>query len=119
MSSAKKKNIRNGHRTHIKKLIGEYEGLITVPLVSLKLFNTLVRALLLYGSDFWGILKPPKNNPVENIHHMFCKHLLGLQKANYEYCSSTRTTSNTLKHKCKKMAIKNWERISLKKTLTN
>ena len=30
MSSAKKKYIRNGHRTLIKKLIGEYEGLITV-----------------------------------------------------------------------------------------
>ena len=50
------------------------------PLVSLKLFDTLVRPLLLYGSDFWGILKPTKNNPVENIHHMFCKHLLGVQK---------------------------------------
>ena len=49
------------------------------PLVSLKLFDTLVRPLLLYGSDFWGILKPPMNNPVENIHRMFCKHLLGVQ----------------------------------------
>ena len=50
------------------------------PLVSLKLFDTLVRSRLLYASDFWGILKPPKNNPVENIHYMFCKHLLGVQR---------------------------------------
>ena len=47
------------------------------PLVSLKLFDTLVRPILLYASDFWGILNPPKNNPIENIHYMFFKHLLG------------------------------------------
>ena len=35
-----------------------------VSLVSLKLFDTLVRPILLYASDLWGILKPPKNNVV-------------------------------------------------------
>ena len=85
------------------------------PLVSLKLFDNLVRPLLLYGSDFWGILKPPKNNPVENIHHMFCKHLLGVQKQCTNIAVLLELGQIPLNINAKKMAIKNWERISLKK----
>ena len=50
------------------------------PLISLTLFNTLIKPVLLYASDFWGCLKAPTNNPIENAHIMFCKHLLGVQK---------------------------------------
>ena len=32
------------------------------------------------ASDFWGILKLPQNNPIENLHLSFCKKLLGVQK---------------------------------------
>ena len=46
MSSAKKKNIRNGHRTHIKKLIGEYEGLITVPELNMTKIVAVQRSLV-------------------------------------------------------------------------
>ena len=50
------------------------------PLISLFLFDTLVKPVLLYASDFWGCLKAPANNPIENVHLMFCKHLLGVQR---------------------------------------
>ena len=86
------------------------------PLVSLKLFDTLVRPILLYASDFWGILKPPKNNPVESIHYMFCKHLLGVQKQTTNIAVLLELGQIPLNLNAKKMAIKNWERISLKKT---
>ena len=35
------------------------------PLVTLKLFKSLVEPILLYASDFWGVLKMPDNNPVD------------------------------------------------------
>ena len=50
------------------------------PLVTTMLFQTLIKPILLYASDFWGTLKLPKSNPIENLHLMFCKDLLGVQK---------------------------------------
>ena len=44
------------------------------------LFNALIKPILLYASDFWGCLKIPKNNPIENVHIRFCKDLLSVQK---------------------------------------
>ena len=90
------------------------------PMVSIKLFETLVRPILLYASDFWGILKLPKNNPVENIHYMFCKHLLGVQKKQTTNIGVLLELGEIpLNLFAKKMAIKNWERISLQKNANN
>ena len=50
------------------------------PLITLKLFRSLIKPILLYASDFWGILKMPKNNPIENTFTSFCKQLIGVQK---------------------------------------
>ena len=44
------------------------------------LFDSLVKPILLYGSDFWGCLKQPKNNPIENLHMQFCRQILGVQR---------------------------------------
>ena len=52
---------------------------------TLKLFDTLVTPILLYASDFWGCLRQPFNNPIENTHNRFLKELIGVQ----------RQTSNT------------------------
>ena len=35
---------------------------------------------MLYNSDYWGCLKLPKNNPIENMHMRFCKEILGVQR---------------------------------------
>ena len=48
--------------------------------ITLKLYNALVRPILLYASDYWGCLKMPINNPIETAHMRFCKDLLGVQK---------------------------------------
>ena len=48
--------------------------------ITLYLFDSLIKPILLYGSDFWGCLKLPKNNPIENLQMAFCKELIGVQK---------------------------------------
>ena len=50
------------------------------PTTSIKLFRSLIEPILLYASDFWGILKMPAKNPIENFFMSFCKQLLGVQK---------------------------------------
>ena len=52
----------------------------TYPQESLLLFDSLIKPILLYGSDFWGCLPAPKNNPIEKMQLMFCKHMLGVHK---------------------------------------
>ena len=80
------------------------------PQISIKLFDSLIKPILLYGSDFWGILKLNQNNPIEILHCAFCKQLLGGTKTNYKYWSFNRIRSSTFTN-AKKNAIKNWERI--------
>ena len=83
----------------------------TYPKETIKLFDATITPILLYGSDFWGCLTLPKNNPIENVHLMFCKHLLGVHK---------NTTTNgvllelgrvPLVLHAQKASIKNWERL--------
>ena len=50
------------------------------PLITIRLFQTLIQPILLYVSDFWGALKLPKNNPFETVFLKFSKELLGVQK---------------------------------------
>ena len=40
----------------------------------------MIKPILLYASDFWGCLKLPKNNPIENLQMMVCIQILGVQK---------------------------------------
>ena len=47
---------------------------------TIHLFDSLVKPILTYTSDFWCCLKLPKNNPIENIHISFYKDLLGIQR---------------------------------------
>ena len=67
-----------GHILKSKKTMGGYFR--SHPMITLHLFDTLIKPILLYNSDFWGCLKVPKNNPIENIHMRFCKDLLGVQR---------------------------------------
>ena len=82
------------------------------PLITIKLFNALVKPILLYASDFWGALKLPHNNPVENLHLSFCKQLLGVQKQTTNVGVLLELGQIPLSVYAKKFAFKNWERIS-------
>ena len=79
----------------------------------MKRLHTLFKPMLLYASDFWGILKLPKNNPLETLFLSFRKQLLGVQK---------KHTTNTgillelgmaaLNFYARKNAVQNWNRIA-------
>ena len=84
------------------------------PLISIKLFNALVQPILLYASDFWGILKPPQNNPIENTHLSFCKQLLGVQKQTTNVGVLLELGEVPLSLLARRNAIKNWTRIANK-----
>ena len=75
------------------------------------LFNTLVKPILLYGSDYWGCLKPPANNPIENLYMSFCKQLLGVHKTTTNVGVLLELGLAPIKLNAQKASIKNWERI--------
>ena len=75
------------------------------------LFDTLVKPILLYGSDFWGCLKPPRNNPVENLHMQFCRQILGVQKNTTNNGVLLEIGRVPLMLEAQRLSVKNWERI--------
>ena len=81
------------------------------PQVTIKLFRTLVEPILLYASDFWGTLKLPQNNPIENVFLSFCKQLLGVQKQTTNVGVLLELGQFPLTLIAQKNAIKNWVRI--------
>ena len=84
------------------------------PLVTIKLFKTLVEPILLYASDFWGNLKLPQNNPIENIFMSFCKQLLGIQKQTTNIGALLELGQIPLTLIAQTNSIKNWVRIVTK-----
>ena len=82
------------------------------PTTTLKLFDALVRPILLYASDFWGVLKMPKNNPVETLFLSFCKQLLGVQKQTVNTGVLLELGQFPIPLHAKTNALKNWNRIA-------
>ena len=85
------------------------------PEITLKIFKSLIVPILLYASDFWGILNPPVNNPIDTVHMSFCKQLLGVQKCTTNIGVLLELGELPLMHYAKKNALKNWSRIANKK----
>ena len=83
-----------------------------IPMV-LNLIDFLIKPILLYASDFWGCLKLPRNNPVENLHMMMCKQLIGVQKQTTNSGVLLELGRIPLNILAAKHALKNWERIRL------
>ena len=82
--------------------------------IKIHLSDTLIKPILLYASDFWGCLKPPSNNPIEKLHHMACKHILGVQKQTTNIGVLLELGRIPLHIYAVKSAVKNWERIKYK-----
>lgn len=82
------------------------------PIVTIKLFQTLIQPILLYSSDFWGVLKLPNNNPFETVHMKFCKELLGVQKQTTNTGVLLELGQLPLSVHASKHAIKNWVRLT-------
>ena len=82
--------------------------------ITLNLFDSLIKPILLYSSDFWGCLKSPKTNPIETLQIMIFKQILGVQKQTTNIGVLLELGRIPLAAQAKKFAIKNWERIKLK-----
>ena len=80
-------------------------------LTTLELYDALIKPILLFSSDFWGCMKLPKSNPIENLHMMMCKQLLGVQKQTTNIGVLLELGRVPLDILAVKLAIKNWERI--------
>ena len=78
---------------------------------TLKYFDSLIKPILLFSSDFWGCLKLPKNNRLENLHNMCCKNLLGVSKRTSNTGTLLELDRLPLTLFARKNGIKNWERI--------
>ena len=78
---------------------------------TLTLIDALVRPILLYAGDFWGCLKLPRNNPIENLHMLMCKQLLGVQKQTSNIGVLLELGRIPMCLYTLKSSIKNWERI--------
>ena len=82
---------------------------------TIMLFDSLVKPILLYGSDFWGCLKTPKNNPVENLHMQFCRQILGVQKNTSNNGVLLELGRTPLMLEAQRLSLKNWDRIKNEK----
>ena len=80
---------------------------------TLYLFDSLIKPILLYASDFWATLKLPQNNPVELLHRKFCKQLLGVNLQTTNNAVYLELGRLPLEIYAKKNAAKNWDRIFL------
>ena len=83
--------------------------------VTLSLIDFLIKPILLYSSDFWGGLKLPRNNPIENLHMMMLKQLLGVQKQTTNIGVLLELGRTPLNLSAIKFTVKNWERIRIGK----
>ena len=81
--------------------------------ITLHLFDSLIKPILMYMSDFWGGLQPPdeKYHPIEKLHFMACKQILGVQKQTTNIGVLLELGRLPLQNFAIKAAIKNWERI--------
>jgi hypothetical protein len=64
------------------------------PLVSLQLFDSLIKPILLYCSELWGFENNDKSQ-IEKLHIKFCKHTLGVSK----FCSNIASKAAILPQK--------------------
>ena len=84
------------------------------PCTTISLFDSLIKPILLYSSDFWGCLKMPKNNPIENLYMKFCKTLLGVQKQTSNIGVLLELGAVPIMFFGVKNCLKNWDRIHKK-----
>ena len=71
----------------------------------------MIKPILLYGSDFWGCLKMPRNNPIENLYMQFCRQILGVQKNTTTAGVLLELGCTPLMLEARRLSLKNWERI--------
>ena len=93
----------------LKKHLGY--SFMRYPDVSIKLYNAIVKQILLYASDFWGVYDI-RNSPIESLHTQFCKHILGISKRACVNAALLEVGFYPLHIDAKMRVLRNWLRIS-------
>ena len=79
---------------------------------ALGLYDSMIKPVLTYSSDFWGCMKlPKKNNPIEIMQMKVYKQILGVRRQTTNVGVLLELGRHTLDYECIKFGIKNWERI--------
>ena len=76
------------------------------------LFNSLIKPILLYSSDFWGCLKMPQVNPLDKVQNKVYKDLLGVQRQTPNIGVMLELGEIPIMIHAKKHNIKNFVRIT-------
>ena len=84
-------------------------------MTNLTLVDVMIKPILLYNSDFWGCMKLPKNNPIENLHMLTCKQLLRVHRSTTNIGVLLELGTIPLEIYDVKLAVKNWESIKKNK----
>ena len=78
---------------------------------TLNLFDSMIKPILTYASDFWGCLKLPKNNPIETL-----QLILEVRKQTPNLGVFLVELGRTnIEIDCIRLSINNWEQIRNKK----
>ena len=82
--------------------------------LTIKLFDALVRPILLYGVDVWGCFKASSNNtnPIEKLNSRLCKNLLGVKRNTSNVGCRCELGRHNLSAIGFQSTIKNWLRIA-------
>lgn len=91
---------------------------------ALLLFESLIKPIITYCSDFWGCIKYPKTgptsnmyeymckyNPIEKLYTSICKQILGVQKQTTNVGVLLELGLTPVYLSAIKFSVKNWERI--------
>ena len=83
------------------------------PNLTIKLFDSLVKPVLLYAGDFWGCFEFASSNksPLEKLNRTLCKYLLGVKKRVSNVASKIEMGRFPLHTDAIRNCIKNWQRI--------
>ena len=86
--------------------------------LTMKLFDTLINPILLYGSEIWGVGKVPKSfiDPIESVERKFCKLLLGTDKTASNNACRAELGRFTRKLLATRRCLKYWTEILERKT---
>ena len=86
--------------------------------LTMKLFDILIKPILLYASDFWGMnkLNTLEKNPCENLNIVMCKQILGLSSNVSNIASLLELGRCPISLDAKKNALNNWLRLTGVKT---
>ena len=82
--------------------------------ITINLIESLIIPILMYSSDFWGSLSPPKYNPIDILHTSILKQTLGVQKQTSNLGVFLELGKSPIQIEAKKRVNKNWERIRSK-----